>query len=92
MDSSISRVGVSPLHCLPFPLPCLPSLLETANSHFPCLAGDLLRAEQARPDSTYGAMIKEYITEGKIVPMEVTIKVISSVATHTLTDAVQLAT
>jgi len=38
-------------------------------------AGDLLRAEQQRPESTYGAMIKEYITEGKIVPMEVTVKV-----------------
>jgi len=38
-------------------------------------AGDLLRAEQQRPGSTYGAMIKEYITEGKIVPMEVTVKV-----------------
>ena len=38
-------------------------------------AGDLLRAEQTRPGSTYGAMIKEYITEGKIVPMEVTVKV-----------------
>jgi adenylate kinase family enzyme len=39
------------------------------------IAGDLLRAEQQRPGSTYGAMIKEYITEGKIVPMEVTVKV-----------------
>jgi UMP-CMP kinase len=39
------------------------------------IAGDLLRAEQQRAGSTYGAMIKEYITEGKIVPMEVTVKV-----------------
>jgi hypothetical protein len=38
-------------------------------------AGDLLRAEQERPESQYGAMIKEYITEGKIVPMEITVKV-----------------
>jgi len=38
-------------------------------------AGDLLRAEQMRPDSTYGAMIKEYIKEGQIVPLEVTVKV-----------------
>jgi hypothetical protein len=38
-------------------------------------AGDLLRAERARPGSTYGTMITEYIQEGKIVPMEVTIKV-----------------
>lgn len=37
-------------------------------------AGDLLRAERSREGSMYGAMITEYITEGKIVPMEVTIK------------------
>lgn len=36
-------------------------------------AGDLLRAEQQREGSEKGAMIKEYIREGKIVPMEVTI-------------------
>ncbi|KAL7421283.1 bifunctional uridylate/adenylate kinase [Cryptotrichosporon argae] len=41
-------------------------------------AGDLLRAEQQRPGSTYGAMIKEYITEGKIVPMEVTVKLLEN--------------
>ncbi|GAA6034621.1 hypothetical protein JCM8097_005427 [Rhodosporidiobolus ruineniae] len=41
-------------------------------------AGDLLRAEQQRPDSQVGAMIKEYITEGKIVPMEVTIKLLEN--------------
>lgn len=38
-------------------------------------AGDLLRAEQAREGSQYGEMIKEYIKEGQIVPMEVTVKV-----------------
>ncbi|KAJ5449816.1 uncharacterized protein N7458_006265 [Penicillium daleae] len=31
-------------------------------------AGDLLRAEQLREGSQYGAMIKSYITEGKISP------------------------
>ena len=36
-------------------------------------AGDLLRAEQNREGSEKGAMIKDYIKEGKIVPMEVTI-------------------
>ncbi|GAA5936449.1 hypothetical protein JCM10213_000322 [Rhodosporidiobolus nylandii] len=41
-------------------------------------AGDLLRAEQSRPDSHYGSMIKEYIKEGKIVPMEVTIKLLEN--------------
>ena len=39
------------------------------------LAGDLLRAEQARPGSEFGEMISKYIREGNIVPMEVTIKV-----------------
>ncbi|KAJ5204164.1 adenylate kinase [Penicillium cinerascens] len=41
-------------------------------------AGDLLRAEQVREGSQYGAMIKEYITEGKIVPMEVTVALLSN--------------
>jgi len=36
-------------------------------------AGDLLRAEQSRTGSQYGEMINAYITEGKIVPMEVTV-------------------
>lgn len=39
-------------------------------------AGDLLRAEQARPGSQYGQMIADYIKEGKIVPMEVTISLL----------------
>ncbi|PLW28291.1 hypothetical protein PCANC_12002 [Puccinia coronata f. sp. avenae] len=39
-------------------------------------AGDLLRAEQNREGSTYGAMIKDHIREGKIVPMHVTIKLL----------------
>ncbi|ANB12212.1 bifunctional uridylate/adenylate kinase [Sugiyamaella lignohabitans] len=36
-------------------------------------AGDLLRAEQARPDSKYGQLIANYIKEGTIVPMEITL-------------------
>lgn len=36
-------------------------------------AGDLLRAEQARPESKYGALIKKFIQEGEIVPMEITV-------------------
>ena len=39
-------------------------------------AGDLLRAEQSRQGSTYGDLIKEYIKEGTIVPMEVTVKLL----------------
>lgn len=41
-------------------------------------AGDLLRAEQTREGSEFGAMIKEHIKEGKIVPMEVTIKLLEN--------------
>jgi UMP-CMP kinase len=41
-------------------------------------AGDLLRAEQTRDGSTYGSMIKDYIREGKIVPMQVTIKLLEN--------------
>jgi len=41
-------------------------------------AGDLLRAEQDRDGSQYGDLIKEYIKEGKIVPMEVTVKLLEN--------------
>src|ERR1700761_3139872 len=39
-------------------------------------AGDLLREEQNRPGSEFGEMIKTYIKEGQIVPMEVTIQLL----------------
>ena len=41
-------------------------------------AGDLLREEQKRPGSEFGEMIKSYITDGKIVPMEVTVKLLEN--------------
>ncbi|KAF9911879.1 hypothetical protein EC991_001783 [Linnemannia zychae] len=41
-------------------------------------AGDLLREEQQRPGSQYGELIKTYIREGKIVPMEVTIALLEN--------------
>lgn len=41
-------------------------------------AGDLLRAEQARPGSEFGELIKTYIREGKIVPMEVTVALLEN--------------
>lgn len=41
-------------------------------------AGDLLRAEQEREGSQYGELIKEYIKDGKIVPSEVTIGLLSN--------------
>lgn len=39
-------------------------------------AGDLLRSEQDREGSKYGQMIKDYIKNGDIVPMEVTVKLL----------------
>jgi UMP-CMP kinase len=41
-------------------------------------AGDLLREEQDRPGSEFGEMIKTYIKEGTIVPMEVTVKLLEN--------------
>lgn len=41
-------------------------------------AGDLLREEQDRPGSDFGEMIKTYIKEGTIVPMEVTIQLLEN--------------
>jgi len=41
-------------------------------------AGDLLRVEQHREGSQYGELIKENIREGKIVPSEVTIKLLQN--------------
>jgi len=41
-------------------------------------AGDLLREEQDREGSEFGEMIKEYIREGQIVPMEVTVKLLEN--------------
>ncbi|KAL8906062.1 MAG: hypothetical protein Q9207_002246 [Kuettlingeria erythrocarpa] len=44
-------------------------------------AGDLLREEQNRPDSQFGSMIKDYIADGKIVPMEVTVQLLENAMT-----------
>ncbi|KAI2629640.1 uridylate kinase [Hypoxylon sp. NC1633] len=41
-------------------------------------AGDLLRAEQNRPDSEFGDLIRHHIRNGLIVPMEVTIALLES--------------
>ncbi|KAF2405549.1 uridylate kinase [Trichodelitschia bisporula] len=41
-------------------------------------AGDLLREEQDRPGSQFGDMIRDYIREGNIVPMEVTIQLLEN--------------
>jgi UMP-CMP kinase len=41
-------------------------------------AGDLLRAEQDRAGSKFGELIKDYIKNGAIVPMEVTVKLLEN--------------
>lgn len=51
-------------------------------------AGDLLRAEQDRPNSQFGQLIKDYIKDGKIVPMEVTVQLLE----NAMTDAMGKAT
>ncbi|KAI0003315.1 UMP-CMP kinase [Russula compacta] len=47
-------------------------------------AGDLLRAEQERPDSQYGDLIRDCIREGLIVPMHVTVKLLENAMRATL--------
>jgi len=49
-------------------------------------AGDLLRTEQDRPGSEFGAMIKEHIREGIIVPMEVTVQLLENAMTEDIKD------
>jgi UMP-CMP kinase len=47
-------------------------------------AGDLLRAEQDRPGSEFGGLIKEYIAEGRIIPMEITVQLLQNAMHETL--------
>lgn len=49
-------------------------------------AGDLLREEQDRDGSEYGELIKSYIKEGLIVPMEVTVKLLENAMRAKLND------
>lgn len=44
-------------------------------------AGDLLREERAREGSEFGQLIANYIKEGKIVPVEITINLLRKVCT-----------
>jgi UMP-CMP kinase len=41
-------------------------------------AGDLLREEQDNEGSKYGQLIKDYIKDGLIVPMEITVKLLEN--------------
>ncbi|KYK58197.1 uridylate kinase [Drechmeria coniospora] len=47
-------------------------------------AGDLLRAEQERPGSQFGDLIRRYIKDGLIVPMEVTVQLLENAMTDAL--------
>lgn len=49
-------------------------------------AGDLLRAEQENEKSENGELIKTYIREGKIVPMEITVKLLSNAIEKIIED------
>lgn len=46
-------------------------------------AGDLLREERAREGSEFGALIEDYITNGKIVPVEITCSLLENAMTKT---------
>lgn len=50
-------------------------------------AGDLLRAEQERPGSQFGHLIRDYIKDGLIVPMEVTVQLLENAMTEALAKA-----
>ncbi|EGE81157.1 hypothetical protein RJZ56_000847 [Blastomyces dermatitidis] len=50
-------------------------------------AGDLLRAEQQRAGSQYGDLIRHHIREGIIVPMEITVALLSNAMSETLERA-----
>jgi UMP-CMP kinase len=50
-------------------------------------AGDLLRAEQERPGSEFGDLIRDYIKNGLIVPMEVTVQLLENAMTDALKKA-----
>ena len=52
-------------------------------------AGDLLRAEQDRPGSQYGQLIKDCIKDGAIVPMEVTVALLENAMRDTITGPTQ---
>ncbi|KAK3995487.1 adenylate kinase-domain-containing protein [Cladorrhinum sp. PSN332] len=49
-------------------------------------AGDLLRAEQDRPGSQYGQLIKDCIKNGDIVPMEVTVALLENAMKDTISS------
>ncbi|KAK4039261.1 adenylate kinase-domain-containing protein [Parachaetomium inaequale] len=56
--------------------------------HFTHLsAGDLLRAEQDRPGSQYGQLIRDCIKDGAIVPLEVTVALLENAMRDAITSS-----
>ncbi|PGH00838.1 hypothetical protein AJ79_08089 [Helicocarpus griseus UAMH5409] len=55
-------------------------------------AGDLLRAEQQREGSQYGELIRNYIREGNIVPMEITVALLANAMQDTIDNKTATAT
>lgn len=49
-------------------------------------AGDLLRAEQERPGSQFGELIRSCIKNGEIVPMEVTVQLLENAMTEAVKE------
>lgn len=49
-------------------------------------AGDLLREERAREESEFGQLIANYIKEGKIVPVEITINLLRKAMEATMKE------
>lgn len=57
-------------------------------------AGDLLREERQRPGSEFGELIEECITNGKIVPVEVTCSLLENAINKTIAvsiDCIEIA-
>ncbi|KAI5804190.1 uridylate kinase [Peziza echinospora] len=59
--------------------------LKTHHNFHHLSAGDLLREEQQRKDSPYGELIRSYIRDGKIVPMEVTVALLANAMQEVIT-------
>uniref|UniRef100_A0A914X6F3 UMP-CMP kinase n=1 Tax=Plectus sambesii TaxID=2011161 RepID=A0A914X6F3_9BILA len=52
--------------------------ISTEYGYIHLSAGDLLRAERQREGSEFGALIEEHITNGTIVPVEITCKLLEN--------------
>lgn len=81
-----SRTRLQLLSSLRFVVTHNPVLLTTTLTQSNTTAGDLLRAEQNREGSQYGELIRTYIREGTIVPMEITIKLLENAMRDALNE------